>query len=390
MAAAVCVARRVSRAGVAARTTAACIAVTVLAVAFAVAIGVPDGVSTASRAPALRPLHFPASFAPQQITAADGSLWILGSHSPSTFTDCALWKVDPSTMATQSFALPQCATGITSGNGRVYLLVDDFQSDSSTRNYQVEVFDTATGATQVLSPVVLQNVGSAVAHTDFTFGDGLLWLYGYALGGRSEVVRISPDTGAPESTIDNPPQIGGIFPAVVADAAGVWLAGGPGGTAQLQWVHAGTGSTTSMPLVSGGRTGSILWLSAVAGRIWAGVARYGGAPGTTTLTTRLVALTGDGNVAVRSPWGPIGLFPLVAARDGQLWDVEYSQSCGGPEHLVEVSASTGVSRPTVPLAAPSGACYDEDGGSELAALGRDVFVLLGSGSGGAVLYRATT
>jgi hypothetical protein len=41
------------------------------------------------------------------------------------------------------------------------------------------------------------------------------------------------------------------------------------------------------------------------------------------------------------------------------------------------------------LAAPAAACNDEDAGSELAAVGRQVFVLFPT-EAGAVLYRAST
>jgi hypothetical protein len=358
---------------------------------LAAAIGVPVGASSAAaRPPTLHTRDFPASFDPQQITAAAGSLWVLGSASPSTFTDCSLWKLDPSSTATKSFPLPQCATGIASGNGQVYLLVNQVQPDTNTRDYQIEVFDPASATAQVLSPVVLQNVGSAVAHTDLSFGDGSLWLYGYALGGRDEVVQISPQTGAVESTIGNAPEIGGIYPAVAANRAGEWLGGGPGGAAQLEWVQAGTGTVTNTSLVTGGRTGSILWLSAASGRIWAGVARYGGPPGTTMVTTRLVALNQQGGVVVRSPWESVGPYPLVATPDGRLWDVEYPARCGGPEHLLEINAATGVSRAAARLDGSPSACNDEDAGSELASIGREVFVLFPSAAGGSVLYRATT
>jgi hypothetical protein len=371
------------------RAAAKSVAVTVLA--LGAAIGLPAGTSLgASRTPGLRVVHFSGSFVPQQITATAGSLWILGSTSPSTFTACAIERFDPSTLEAQAYALPQCATGITSGNGRVYLLVNQVQPNTNTRDYRIEVFDPTTLSAQVLPPVVLQNIGSAVAHTDLSFGDGSLWLYGYALGGKNEVVQIALDSGDVENTIGNAPEIGGVYPAVVGNSAGEWLGGGPGAPAGLEWVHAGTGTATNITLVTGGRSGSILWLSATTGRVWAGVARYGGAPGTTMVTTRLVALDEQGHVAVRSPWESVGLYPVVATPDGHLWDVEYPARCGGFETLLEIDPSTGVSRAAARLASSPAACNDEEAGSELAAIGRAVFVLFPTAGAGSVLYRATT
>ena len=371
-----------------ARTTAACIVATVFT--LAASIGLPtDAAPATSHVPTLRAVHFPDSFVPQQIVAAAGRVWVLGSHEPSSFTDCALWELDSSTTVTNSFALPACATGLASGNGRVYMLVNQTQSGSDIREYHVEVFDPTSDATQTLAPVVLQNIGSAVAHTDLSFGDGSLWLYGYT-NGSAEVVQISPDTGAVERTIDNPPQIGGGYPAVVADGAGVWLGGGAGGPPQLEWVRTGSGVVTNLSLVPGRRASSILWLSPITGRIWAGVAQYG-ALGTTTVSTRLVALTDEGRVAVRSPTEPIGLFPVVATPGRHLWDVADAKTCADPERLLEINPSTGVAHVEASLPRPPGACYDENGGSELAAIGRLVFVLFPAGQAReAVLYRATT
>jgi hypothetical protein len=363
----------------------------VAVVTLAQAIALPSGTaSAAARTPTLRAVHFSGSFVPQQVTATAGSVWVLGSRSPSTFTACALERFDPSTLQARSYALPRCATDIASGEGRVYLLVNQVQPNTNTRDYQIEVFDPATLSAQVLPPVVLQNVGSAVAHTDLSYGEGSLWLYGYSLGGKNEVVQISPGTGAVENTIGDAPAIGGVYPAVVATSAGEWLGGGPGGPAQLEWVQAATGATTNVTLVQGGRTGSILWLSAAGGRVWAGVAKYAGAPGTTTVATRLVALDEQGHVAVRSPWEGVGLFPLVATPEGHLWDVEYPARCAGPVHLLEIDPSTGVSHQEAHLAAPPAVCNDEDAGTQLAVIGRAVFVLLPTAMAGGVLYRATT
>jgi hypothetical protein len=119
------------------------------------------------------------------------------------------------------------------------------------------------------------------------------------------------------------------------------------------------------------------------------VAKYDGAPGTTTLTTRLVALTEHGQAALRSPRESVGLYPVVATPDGILWDVDYPARCQGSVRLLEISPSTGVSHSAVRLAAPAGVCNDEEAGSELVAVGRRVFVLFPT-EAGAVLYRAST
>jgi hypothetical protein len=364
-----------------------------IAAAFLVAMGTSTASAQAQAQapakPALRTVHFPDSFTPQQVVAAAGRLWVLGARALSALTGCDLWEVTPSTLATRAFALPDCPTDVAAGNGDVYLLVNVIEGDTNTRAYHVEVFDPASGSAQVLAPVVLQNVGSAVAHTDLTFGDGSLWLYGYATG-APEVVRISPQSGAVVSTIVNAPPIGGLYPAVAADAAGAWLGGGPGGTAQLDWVPAGTTAARATSYAAPTANSAILWLAAHGGRVWAGVATYTEGAHTTSVTTRLVALADDGTVAVRSGSEPVGLFPAVATPGGRLWGVQYAQKCGGAEELLAIDPSTATSHAAAALASPPGACNNEDGGSELAAVGRDVFVLVTGAPGTSLLYRATT
>ncbi len=133
-----------------------------------------------------------------------------------------------------------------------------------------------------------------------------------------------------------------------------------------------------------------MWLAAHSGRVWAGVATYAQGARTTSVTTRLVALSDGRNVAVRSGSEPVGLFPAVATADGRLWDVQYAEKCGGAEELLAIDPTTAASRAVRSLAAPANACDNEDDGSELAAVGRDVFVLLPGSPGTSVLYRAAT
>ncbi|HEY6472408.1 MAG TPA: hypothetical protein VIY26_05925, partial [Acidimicrobiales bacterium] len=58
--------------------------------------------------------------------------------------------------------------------------------------------------------------------------------------------------------------------------------------------------------------------------------------------------------------------------------------------LLAIDPSTATSRAARSLTAPPNACDNEDDGSELAAIGRDVFMLLPGAPGASVLYRAAT
>ena len=149
-----------------------------------------------------------------------------------------------------------------------------------------------------MSPVVMSVEGSAIAHTDFTYGGGALWLYGEQMPTGPEVVRISPATGAVTATHKPVAAIGGIDPAVAANDAGLWVAGGPGGPPGAAWIRPGTAVATTV-FQSAARS-SIAWLSAVGDEVWAGVETYGTGPAPSTLTN-LVELDEHGHVVVTSP-----------------------------------------------------------------------------------------
>jgi hypothetical protein len=341
--------------------------------------------------PKLTALHFPAPFVPQQLAAAAGRIWVLGTDSPRTDTSCALEEITPSTMATRFFPIPACATDIAASGGRIYLVAsEDVPGTAATGQQHLEVFDPRRGKARVLAPVVMHIFGSAIAHTNFTSGDGSLWLYGDNMPAGPQVVRISPQSGAVTATFTSPPEIGGIFPAVAATAAGLWLGGGPGGPPGLEWVRGATATASATTVYSGPSRSSILWLSAVGDLVWAGVVDDG--PGEVPSdVTHLVAVDAKGVVAVTSPSELIGDFPLVSTPDGHLWSMSWVGSCSGTEELVEIDPTTGSSHTVDSLKAPPGACDDADTGSQVAAVGHDVFALIPTGSAGsAVLYRAET
>lgn len=344
----------------------------------------PAGAGAPRGSPVLTVSHMPSTFVAQQITATQGWVWAIGTTAPTTLTDCDLAAVSARRMAWRLYRIPACATDITSGNGRVYLLTNRQQPSDNTREYHIEVFDPGSASARVLAPVVLTNIGSAVAHTDLSFGDGALWLYGYS-SGRPEVVRISPDSGAVEETLTSVPAIGGVFPALAANTAGVWLGGGPGGPPDLQWVR--PGATQGTTVYAGPASSSILWLSAVDGHVWAGVAEYSGMP--VAVTTHLVALDTGGHVAVDSPEERTGIVPIVTTTGGGLWGLAPSPTCTGPESLVAIDPTTGNSHAVATLRASVSLCDGAAAAAQLASVGRDVFALIAGGSpGSGVLYRA--
>ena len=320
---------------------------------------------------------------------------MLGYTEPDDNTDCALEEVTPATMVSSRFALPACATYMAAGDGRLFLVAEALSAQNNVRAYHIEVFDPSTHLAQVLAPVVLSNVGSAIAHMGFTYGDGALWLYGYSYpAAEPAVVRISPTSGAVEATTSSVPQIGGIFPAVAADNAGTWLGGGPGGPAGVEWVRPGAASGTTAYAGPADQNSSVLWLSVVDDRVWAGIATYRSTrgPGKISMTTHLVALLPDGSVAVTSPAEPTSDSPVVSTGDGaRIWGLAVGGACTGPERLVQIDPASGRVRGATPLRTAPNGCDAGDGSLELAAIDQDVFALVPAGAHGtSVLYRAAT
>jgi hypothetical protein len=343
----------------------------------------------------LTALHLPASFVAQEVAAAAGKVWVLGYTAPDDDTDCALVEVTPATMASSRFALPACATYMAAGDGRLFLVAEALSAPSNVRAYHIEVFDPSNHLAQVLAPLDLSNVGSAIAHMGFAYGDGALWLYGYSYpAAEPAVVRISPTSGAVEAATSAVPPIGGIFPAVAADGAGTWLGGGPGGAPGVEWVRPGASAGSTAYAGPADQNSSVLWLSAVDDRVWAGIADYrsSNGPGRISVTTHLVALRPDGSVAFTSPAESTSDAPVVATGGrAEIWGLAVGETCGGPERLVQIDPASGRVRRAISLHTAPNGCDAGGGSALLAAVGHDVFALVPSGPGGtSVLYRAAT
>ncbi len=335
-------------------------------------------------------LRFASSFVPQQIVADDGRVWALGSIGSQSSGHCELDDIGPGALSQRLVPIPACAVDMTVGSGTIYLLAPLGLAESNTRDMHVESFDPRSGTATVLAPVVMGIVGSGIAHTGFSYGDGSLWLYGYdqAVGGPA-VVRISPLTGQPLATLTPVPPIGGIYPSVVADADGAWFAGGPGGSPDLVELPAGSSATRTV--YSGPTRSSIVWLSVVRREVWAEVAVYGNGP-RPSVRTRLEGFHGTSGVTI-GPDRATDLFPFVTTSDGRMWTLSFPSRCAADsEWLEEVEPATGATRGATRLPVSQVLCDDgADIDSSLATAGQDVFALVPAGEPGeSVLYRVHT
>ena len=337
-------------------------------------------------------MRFTGSFVPQQMVSVDGSVWVLGSVGSNSFEHCELDDLGPTGSSQRLVAIPTCAVDMTVGNGIIYLLVQQgWVAESNIRQMHVASFDPQKGMATVMTPTVMGIVGSGIAHTAFSYGEGSLWLYGYnqAVGGPS-VVRISRLTGQPLATVTSVPAIGGLFPSVVANPDGAWFAGGPGGSPDL--VELPTGSSVTRTAYAAPPRSAVVWLAAVHGAVWAEIADYGNGP-KPSFRTRLDSFD---ETAHRGSFGPAeaaDFLPLVATSNGRLWTLSFPRQCAaGVAELGEVDPASGAVSGVARLPVSSSVCENgAENESSIVTVGRNVFLLIPAGQQGeSLLYRVRT
>jgi hypothetical protein len=364
-------------------------------VALALAAGLlwlgPDGVPHAGASareppPDVQTLTLARSFSPTQIVSAAGSAWLVGTMSSgSTAVSCAVESVEPVTLQTELYPVPACGPDAAAGGRDIYLTNVVYVPGTNNEQIRIERFDTTTKQASVLAPVDLTLSGSAIAHTAFAYGDGSLWLWGYAAGtGKGVVVQISPATGAVRRVLSGAPAIGGAQPSMVVAGGGLWLAGGPGGSAVIDRV-AGAARAPSVvyraPSIS-----AVQWVAATRSRVWAEVTSYRdkGTVNSFHLVSvglashRVIGKATAENLAVGQPVG----------AGNVLWAVGVGgPRCADPLRLWRVDAATGAAQPVLTLLSSGQPCTAE---TSLAVSGRTVFaVVSGDDSTAAVLYSLT-
>jgi hypothetical protein len=313
-------------------------------------------------------VRFSGSFVPQQIVADGGRIWILGSTEPRSYKACAIEGVDPATLKTSMYPIPACAVDITAGQGHLFLATESFvPGTAATEQLRIEAFNTATHSSTMFEPVDMTLIGSAIAHQTLAYGAGTLWLYGYGRPSRPQVVQISTSTGAVITATNAVPAIGGIFPAVVADAGGLWLGGGPGGAPNLEFIP--RDSSTPKQLYDRPQS-AIQWLSTDDNLVWASVQILG----SEKVQTRLLAFDTSGKLVVDSPPEQTGEFPLVNTSGSTLWTIGVGGKCS-TQQLIAVDKTTGASRAVATLKTSIEPCLYGASGSQLASANGSVFVL---------------
>ncbi len=352
--------------------------------------------STASAAPQpaarVTTRSFSEPFVPNEVLAANGSIWLAAQGPNDQGTGCRIGRLNPTTMAVATYPLVACGFNASAGEGNIFL--ETTTADTATQTYAIHVerFSISTDVATVL-PVVSASVflGSAIAHTQLQFADGSLWLYAAieSDSGRvqTRILQLSPETGAVEHTYPSVPEIGGIEPFVVAGSHGyVWFSGGPGSAPNLLHIDARTGAARSVQfpiantsifdVASKGDELYVMYLTAAQG------SRAGA-------SIHVARLNASGRMAARSPHEPLGTW--LVADGGGLFSVGPSATCSAPVHVWRVDPATLRTNQIASLGLTGTAtpCDNNVLSDGVAGADRSLFYLF-EGDGEAFLYRVST
>ncbi len=309
-----------------------------------------------------------------------GSVWVLGiSGQPTRPPSCSIEEIDPVTLQNHIYPLAVCGYYVALGNGLIYIAGD--VSAINNDEFHLEIFNPETKRSIVMNPVMITTQGSGRAHMDMTYGAGSIWMTYWG----SELVQISPSSGAVLNKITNAPQSEGGHGTIVANRGGLWIAEGVSSTGTIYRLAAH--SQTLSTIYTGPAHSSVLWLSSIGPTVWADVAS--GSDGHPVLSTRLIAFDLSGKQILEGPNEPFGDVPLVGSKDG-LWSIGSGALCSGPQRLWRVDPSTAGSTDVTTLRTPIEPCLTESPTtSQITFASRSVFVLEATGTTrpAAVLYR---
>ena len=338
-----------------------------------------EGPSSSSTTLAVK--TFNAAFVPDQVVAADGLIWLVGSGPKGG--DCRVGRLNPATLALATFVVHSCGMNVTAGDGSLFLetAVPDVKSQSYA--VHVERFSTAahtSGLYRTVSATLF--LGSDIAHTQFAYADGALWLY--VQGHSAEVLRLSRSTGTVVHTYRAVPQTGGGEPLVASTPGYVWFAGGAGTGADFERVDVADGAASAVQPV--GAYASVYDMSGLGDQLYflylAGGASHGAQAGGSFIEH----LAPGGTVIGTSPEEQVGT--TLVYSSGQLFSVGPGRTCGAGIPVWRVDQGTLRTTVVATLAPPGDPCLGDEGARPVAAADGSIFVLYSS-AGAAVLYHVT-
>jgi hypothetical protein len=342
----------------------------------------PAGVPGAGAVIAVK--SFSGSFVPDQVVAAGGKIWLVGSAGGAGHgTGCRVGRVDPATMDAVTFALPACGMNVAVGPGALFFDTAVADVKSQTYAIHIERFSMSTHTSTVFPAVsATLLLGSDIAHTQLAYADGSLWLYAARNG--PEVLRLSPSTGAVEHRYTNVPQIGGYLPLIAATPGYLWLAGGAGSGADFVRLDVGDGTEKTVLLA--GDYASVYDMAGVGEQLYfLYLARAKGDKGV-ALDSFVGRLGANGALLATSPEEQVGTTLVGSPR--ALYSVGPGPTCTGGLTIWRLDPRSLRTTVLTALAPPGNPCPGEAGERPVALAAGSIFVLYSAGTAtAAVLYR---
>jgi hypothetical protein len=277
--------------------------------------------ASAPAAPVVATLALPRADRFDAIATVGGRVILSGGPQGSLAISAsdALGAVDCDSAAVVAAATPALTDALTGHcddpalYGRRTLVINSFiNGNADGGNVRIA---RATPAGTALGPIVMTYTELSDTDAEWVYGDGSLWLYDCLTSDGSELLRISPATGAVLQTIPMPDI---DRPLIAADADGFWLA--PAGNSGGHGVYHVAPGMTRARLVGGTGHGA-LWLVAAGHSVWVDVNNH---PRPATL----LRFAGDRLVATAhsKPSLSIGEFgygePKFVAGAGAIWTVQ--------------------------------------------------------------------
>jgi len=286
-------------------------------------------------------------------------------------------------MAVTTHPLPRCGINITAGDGSIYLEAAVADVKNETYAIHVERFSVADGRTTLDPSAASVFLGSDIAHTQFEFADGWLWLFF-----DNEVLQISPTTGLVVRRFTSTINQGGAEPLIVGDDGDVWFAGGAGSGAQFLRIDVSSGATRTVTMP--GEYASVYGLATDAGRLlflYLADGANSNAPITTTLTNHIGEFSPSGRLIATSRNEAVP--SNIVGVSGGLYGVGPDGTCTSTSLSVTVIDPVSLDdRVIASLTTPGTTCLGDGGYRPVATAGADIFVLYATQTA-ATLYRVT-
>jgi len=139
---------------------------------------------------------FARQFAPDEVVAARGEIWLVSAGNGNG-PGCRAGRLDPAAMVVSTYRLASCGWNLTVGGGALYLETSVADVKHQAYLVHIERFSLSTHRSVVFRAVsVTMFLGSDIAHTQLAYADSSLWLYTMPKGSHSTaLLKLSPTDG---------------------------------------------------------------------------------------------------------------------------------------------------------------------------------------------------